>query len=390
MIGGCMNKVYNTQKDIASGSANFFQKIMPNMRKTQLKIIPFILHGMIVSESLVPLDIAKVLKDDFSLIQIESIIKRIKRLFINKCFNPYDFYDEIIKHVIANYKKKHNDKRVHIIFDHMFSKDNYTIFMITMRVGKQSIPLWFRGFKGNDCSNAFKEDLIKSGISYVSNLFNGNFDLIFLADRWFNSLELMKHIDSLGHTFIIRLKKNLKVLHFDKREGHKIWKWLDELTKYKYHAIAYNNIEFSENKYVSNIVISDAIETDEPWILITNGSPKRAIKDYSYRFGGIEFVFKNQKSNGFYLENSVNCSLDYFKSMYCFACIGVLYLTILGTDYSKNTRSYKHTKIKTHTKVRGIKVRIKSLFNTGLTLFHRAFESLKYVKLSFKFILYDI
>lgn len=390
MIGGCMNKVYNTQKDIASGFANFFQKIMPNMRKTQLKIIPFILHGMIVFESLVPLDIAKVLKDDFSLIQIESIIKRIKRLFINKYFNPYDFYDEIIKHVIANYKKKHNDKRVHIIFDHMFSKDNYTIFMITMRVGNQGIPLWFRGFKGNDCSNAFKEDLIKSGISYVSNLFNGNFDLIFLADRWFNSLELMKHIDSLGHTFIIRLKKNLKVLHFDKREGHKIWKWLDELTKYKYHAIAYNNIEFSENKYVSNIVISDAIETDEPWILITNGSPKRAIKDYSYRFGGIEFVFKNQKSNGFYLENSVNCSLDYFKSMYCFACIGVLYLTILGTDYSKNTRSYKHTKIKTHTKVRGIKVRIKSLFNTGLTLFHRAFESLKYVKLSFKFILYDI
>lgn len=49
MIGGCMNKVYNTQKDIASGFANFFQKIMPNM--TQLKIIPFILHGMIVSES---------------------------------------------------------------------------------------------------------------------------------------------------------------------------------------------------------------------------------------------------------------------------------------------------------------------------------------------------
>ena len=84
-----------------------------------------------------------------------------------------------------------------------------------------------------------------------------------------------------------------------------------------------------------------------------------------------------------------NCSLDYFKSMYCFACIGVLFLTTLGTDYAKNTRSYKHTKIKTHTKVGGIKRRTKSLFNTGLTLFHRAFESLRYVKLSFKFILYD-
>ena len=385
-----MNKVYNTQKYIARGFEKFFQKIMPSMRKTQLKIIPFILHGMIVSESLVPLDIAKVLKDDFSLVQIESIIKRIKRLFTNKYFNPYDFYDEIIKHVIANYKKKHNDKRVHIIFDHMFSRDNYTVFMITMRVGKQGIPLWFRCFKGKECPEAYQEELIKSGITYVSKLFNNNFDLIFLADRWFNSLGLMKHINSLGHTDILRLKKNIKVLHFDKKEGHKIRKWLNELPKYKYHAKTYNEIEFTEDKYITNIVISDSIDTDDPWILVTNGNSKRAIKDYSYRFGGIESVFKNQKSNGFYLENTVNCSLDYFKSMYCFACIGVLYLTILGSDYSKNTRCYKHTKIKTHTKVRGIKIRIKSLFNTGLTLFHRAFESLKYVKLSFKFILYDI
>ena len=124
-------------------------------------------------------------------------------------------------------------------------------------------------------------------------------------------------------------------------------------------------------------------------ILVTNGSLKRAIKDYSYRFGGIESVFKNQKSNGFYIENTVNCSLDYFKSMYCFACIGILFLTTLGTDYAKSQICYKQTKIKTHTTVRGIKIRTKSLFNTGLTLFHRAFESLKYVRLSFRFILYD-
>ena len=76
--------------------------------------------------------------------------------------------------------------------------------------------------------------------------------------------------------------------------------------------------------------------------------------------------------------------------MHCFVCIGILYLTILGSDYSKNTRSYKHTKIKTNITVRRIKIRTKSLFNTGLTLFHRAFELLKYAKLSFKFILYDI
>ena len=96
---------------------------------------------MIISESLVPSDIAKVLKDDFSLVQIDSVIKRIKRLFTNKHFDAYSFYDQIIRHVISNYKKKHKDKKVHIIFDHMFSRNNYTVFMITMRIGKQGIPL---------------------------------------------------------------------------------------------------------------------------------------------------------------------------------------------------------------------------------------------------------
>ena len=105
---------------------------------------------MIISESLVPLDIAKNLKDDFSLIQMESVVKRIRRLFSNKHFNPYEFYNKIIAYVILNYKLKHNDKRVHIIFDHMFSKDNFTVFMITMRVGKQGIPLWFKCFEGKD------------------------------------------------------------------------------------------------------------------------------------------------------------------------------------------------------------------------------------------------
>ena len=74
--------------------------------------------------------------------------------------------------MISTYKKKHNYKRIHIIFDHMFSHDNYTVFMISMRIGKQGIPIWFRCF--------------------------------------------MKHIDSLGHTYILRMKQNIKVFYFDR------------------------------------------------------------------------------------------------------------------------------------------------------------------------------
>ena len=75
--------------------------------------------------------------------------------------------------------------------------------------------------------------------------------------------------------------------------------------------------------------------------------------------------------------------------MYCFSCIGVLLLTIMGASFAKNTRTYRKLKIATNTKSNGKKSRIISLFNTGLVLFHRAFMPLKYVKIDFRFILYD-
>ena len=406
-----MNKVYNSQNEIASKMRDFLLKCNPNIRKTQLKIIPYIVLGMILSESSVASDIAKSLKDDFSLIQHESVIRRIKRLFKNKLFDPYKFYDDIIRYIISNYKPKHDDKRIHLTFDHMFSHDNYTVFMITMRIGKQGIPLWFRCFKDKDDSNAFDENLLKEGISYVSSLFDSSYNLIFLADRWFNSTTLMQHIESLGHTYCIRLKRNIKVFVHDKKENNKVWKSLNELKSYKYHSKSFNDILLTDNSYKTNIVISKSDGVSEPWIIVTNGSTQRAIKDYGYRFGSIESVFKNQKSNGFYIESVVKADLDYFSSgfyiesvvkadldyfssMYTLVCFSTLFLTILGADYSKNSSCYKNVKITTHKcfieNGKRVKKRVLSLFNTGLTLFNLAFNSLKYVRLSFSFTLYDI
>ena len=181
-----MSKLYNTQKEITTNFRKFFSKYIPNIRKTQLNILPEIIFGMIQAESVSAFDIAKTLKDKFSLIQFDSVIKRIRRFFNNKLFQPYEFYQSFISYIIAHYKKKHRDKRVHLVFDHMFSHDNYTIFMITMRIGKQGIPLWFRCFKGNDDSDAFASKTITEGITEVSNMFESTgLELIFLADRWF-------------------------------------------------------------------------------------------------------------------------------------------------------------------------------------------------------------
>ena len=124
-------------------------------------------------------------------------------------------------------------------------------------------------------------------------------------------------------------------------------------------------------------------------VLTTNKNLNRAIRDYSYSFGGIESIFKNQKSNGFFMESTVKAKLKYFESMYAILCTVTLYLTILGSDFAKNTKSYTNIKISTHTNSHGKKIRIMSLFKTGLTLFQIAFNFQKYIRLPFHFTLYD-
>ena len=378
---------YNTQEEIASKISKILKIIDPNMRKTQLNVIPYIIFGMINSESSVTGDIAKVLKDDFSKIHYDSITRRIRRLFNNKHFNAYDFYDKIIKYVIS-----HHDNNIHISFDHMYSKENYTVLLFSMRIGKQGIPIHFRTFAGIKNPDAYLDDTICESIKIVSSYFDGmNCNLIFSADRWFNSEKILSTIDSLGHTYTIRFKGNIKIKVFDSKEGHYIYKYSGELKGLKHQGKYYTDVYLYDNSSLkTNVAISKSDSIDEPWIIISNQNISRAIRNYSYRFGNIECVFKNQKSNGFYIEKICNATLKGFTSMYALVCFCVLYLTILGTDYSKNTRCYRNDKIRTHTTTHGKKVRIVSLFNTGLILFNLAFNSSKYIRLPFSLKLYDI
>ncbi len=392
-----MNKLYYTQKEIASGIVDFLKKVGIT-KKTQLKIIPFIVIGMIVSESVVTSDIAKKLKDEFSLVQHASVIKRIYRFFNNKIFDIYHFYDLVISFVIKNFKIKHPDNKVFISFDHMFCKNHFTILMFSLRIGKQSIPLWFRCFKGKHDSDAYNTKLFKDGIDYCINLFKHlNPKIIFLADRFFDTVPLLSHIASQNCYFAIRAKAyfTTKVLVYDKNEKHKLWKYLHELPHYIYKPSYFYNVPFSkDHKFLLNIAISPKSRTnDEPWFILTNLSPNEAIRAYSKRFGGIEFLFKSQKSNGFYLESTSISNLKAFETMYGLCCFASLFLTIIGSHYCKNQygRQYRNCKIE-NIKNRSDKTkdRIRSYFEIGLILFNKAYYSSIYIFIPFTFKLWDI
>lgn len=131
-----MRKLYNTFISLTSNFKNFFNFVISNISKPQVNFISNCLIGMILSESVVTSDIIKKIPVDyFDESLFSSKEKKFYRFFNNSRFDPYNFYDSIIHYLISNFKSK--NPNIYIAFDHMFCKDNFTIFMISLRIGRQ-------------------------------------------------------------------------------------------------------------------------------------------------------------------------------------------------------------------------------------------------------------
>lgn len=129
-------KVYYTQEKIASSLRNFFIKVF-SLSKPHLKSISYIITGMISAESVVTSDISRKLKDDFAIVNLESIERRFRRFFKSFFHIAYAFFEKFISYIISNFSIKHSDNIINISFDHMFCKDKFTILLFSLRIGKQ-------------------------------------------------------------------------------------------------------------------------------------------------------------------------------------------------------------------------------------------------------------
>lgn len=329
----------------------------------------------------------------------DSLLKRISRFLNNPHNDFHSLFNSLIKHILSSYHIKHPDNRIFLSFDHMFVRNKFTIFMISLRIGKQGFPIFFNVFPGQGqpgFGEAFKMDMIQSSLFYVHQLFksiNPDIHIVFLADRWFgNFFPLFRFIDQELHdSFVFRCKDNFKVFYFDKKENHHIWTDIHHLPSYTYHSSFFHDLPFTKNKFTYNLTICKSDGHSERWFLISNVDPTRARGFYRYRFGGIETIFKNQKTNGFYLEKTGVKNLHAFDNLYSLLCGAVAYLMCLGTHVSKNIRSYQSLGFKCVRKKKdGSLFRLVSLFQTGVRLFLIAFNSPRYYYLPFLFKLHDI
>lgn len=384
-----MNKLYNEKEEIVKGLIDFFDDTNYNFSKPQLKVLPNILTSLVLSENVTTSDISKVYSDNSLLTNNDSIQKKIWRFLNNPKFNGISFYNSVIKHIISNINIVKHSKLI-VVMDHMYIKNNFVILMFSLRVSNSSIPIWFRCDKTKSNRHKeideltkkclFSEKIIFQAIDDVISLLSKfNIKIIFLADRWFSNLKLMKYINDKGHYFCIRVKANskIKILIYDKKEKHNIYKHLSDLPIQMHHSTYYKDIPLGNFKFKCNLSIARGKVSDDPWFILSNIEPNKTIKEYSKRFGTIETLFKNQKSNGFNLEKTKTKNIHALENLYSLVCFACTWLVIIGVDYTKNYNNIKNklnVRCIKHDKNRKI-TRIISLFNLGLTIFRMVYNS---------------
>ena len=396
-----MSKSYNKNSSLSSPNLNIFSNLLDKSLSYAnylplpfLKFISLFSLSLLQSESIIISDIASTIAP-LKNTSLDSAERYITRSLNNPNYDFHHFYFKFIQNIMSTYKVKHDDNKVIISLDHMYVEDRYTILMFTLRVGKTGIPLWFKEFKYHD-SEAYTYPIFKEAIQTCHDLVklnNPDAKIKFLADRWFgNHVKILDYINIIGDTYDFRAKGSLLTLTMDKKEGHTIWKNINKLDAYIYKSKFYPHAFITrEHRFETNIVISPSYNHKEPLYLLTNGDMNSAVKDYMKRFSGIEFNFKNQKTNGHFLEETQITDLYAFGNLYVCLCLAQALITILGIDYSKNNRCYKKIKIRTTKKVKGKRIRIRSYFHVGLLVIKFVITSFHYEYQLFKrLILYDV
>lgn len=239
-------------------------------------------------------------------------------------------------------------------------------------------------------SEACQLDLIEEGIRETYEILKGKnkqIEIIYLADRWFDNCKIMKYIEELGETYCIRIKSRLTFYIHDYEE---IAGYTKDIKPKEKEEQYFERVTIIKHRYDTKMAVSKKEGHEEAIYVLTNGKVEEGIKNYSYRFGSIECIFKNQKTNGFRLESTKMKNIQAFKNMFGIMCIALLWLTILGVEYTvKEGKQGNEVKIKIYKKKNKNK-RMISLFNTGLIYFNLCFNSYGVPKIRCNFILYEI
>jgi hypothetical protein len=255
----------------------------------------------------------------------QSTVRRFMRWLNNPRIEVHSLYGPLIQQALA----KWGHCKLYLALDTSMLWNEFCLIRISVIYRGRAIPLVWKVLKHSSSSVAY--DMYKDLLPKAAALLPLGCRVVFLADRGFADIDLMRGLKHLGWHYRIRIKGNFLVY----RRGHRRCK-AKRVPLACGQARFWHNVSITAQRFGPvHLALARPRGGTECWFVVSDEPMDlETFDEYGLRFD-IEENFLDDKSNGFQLESSLLRSADVLSRLCFVLAITTLYLVSQGTEVVK-------------------------------------------------------
>lgn len=255
----------------------------------------------------------------------QSSVRRFARWLANARIDVPTLYGPLIRQALTSW----GAHTLYLALDTSLLWERYCVIRISLIYRGRAIPLVWQVIEHASSSVAYAT--YQALLDQAATLLPVDAQIVFLADRGFADVALMRHATQLGWHWRIRIKSCFMVY----RRGHPRRK----LSGYDLppgQAHFWHHVRITAERYGPvHLALAHLAKNGERWLVVSDEPTSlTTLDEYGFRFD-IEENFLDDKSNGFQLESSLIRSADALTRLGFVLAITTLYLVAQGTEIVK-------------------------------------------------------
>lgn len=252
----------------------------------------------------------------------QSTVRRFQRWLDNDRIVVHDLYGPLIQQALADW----GQHTLYLALDTSLLWDRYCMVRISVVFRGRAVPLVWHVLEHGSSSVSY--DTYKDLLDKAAPLLPAYCPVVFLADRGFADIDLMRHLKRLGWHWRIRIKSSFWIY----RRNHPRCK-PSRLGLQPGQAYFWHHVRITERHFGPVHVALARLESGtEYWYVVSDQlTGVETFDDYGRRFN-IEENFLDDKSNGFQLEASLIRSANALTRLCFVLAMTTLYLVAQGVD----------------------------------------------------------
>jgi hypothetical protein len=261
-------------------------------------------------------------------VQAQSSVRRFARWLANERIDVHQLYGPLIQQALAAW----GAHTLYLALDTSLLWEQYCVIRIAVIYRGRAIPLVWQVLAHASSSVAYAT--YQGLLDQAASLLPVNVRVVFLADRGFADVALMRHATRLGWHWRIRIKSCFVV----ERGGQRRLK----LSRYALpagQAHFWQHVRITAERYGPvHLALAHLAANGERWLVVSDEPTSlTTLDEYGLRFD-IEENFLDDKSNGFQLESSLIRSAPALTRLGLVLALTTLYLIAQGAEVVKQDK----------------------------------------------------